>query len=126
MENAVNKALDTRGCVTNLEHISIDEKAFSVGHEYASILIDAKERKVIELTEGRKAENVKAMMFALTNEEVLPQIKMVNLDMWEAYLNSMKTITPNAIQVHDKFHLIQKLSNAINATRKQEVKKNPY
>jgi transposase len=125
MEDAVNKAIDTRGVVSNLEHISIDEKAFARGHEYASILIDAKEGKVLELTEGRKAENVKAMMFALTNEEVLPQVKMVNLDMWEAYMNSMKTIAPNAVQVHDKFHLIQKLSNAINATRKREVKTEP-
>ncbi len=37
----------------------------------------------------------------------------------------MKTITPNAIQVHDKFHLVKKLSDAINKTRQQEVKKEP-
>ncbi len=125
MEDAVNKSLDKRGCVTNLERISIDEKAFTKGHEYASILIDSKEGKVVELTEGRKSENVKAMMFALTNEEVLPQIEMVNLDMWEAYMTSMKTIAPNAVQVHDKFHLVSKLSDAINATRKQEVRTEP-
>lgn len=125
MEAAVNKAVDERGLVSGLEHISIDEKAYSSGHEYASILIDAKEGKVLELTEGRRAENVQAMMFALTGEEVLPEIKMVNLDMWEAYMNSMKTIAPNAVQVHDKFHLVKKLSDAINKTRQQEVRKEP-
>lgn len=125
MEDSVNKALDNRGYVNGLEHISIDEKAYTRGHEYASILIDAKQGKVLELTEGRKAENVQAMMFALTNQEILPDIKMVNLDMWEAYMNSMKIIAPNAVQVHDKFHLIKKLSDAINKTRQQEVKKEP-
>lgn len=68
---------------------------------------------------------MQAMMFALTGEEVLPEIKMVNLDMWEAYMNSMKTIAPNAVQVHDKFHLVKKLSDAINKTRQQEVRKEP-
>ncbi len=56
---------------------------------------------------------------------MLPEVMMVNLDMWEAYINTMKTITPNAIQVHDKFHLVKKLSDAINKTRQQEVKKEP-
>ncbi len=79
----------------------------------------------MELTEGRRAENVQAMVYTLTDQEVLPEIRMVNLDMWEAYMNSMKTIAPNAIQVHDKFHLIKKLSDAINKTRQQEVKKEP-
>jgi transposase len=125
MENAVEGALSKRGTITDIEHISIDEKAFAKGHEYASIVIDAKEAKVLELTEGRKAENVLAMMFALTNEEELPQIKMVNLDMWEAYINVMKKIAPNAIQVHDKFHLIKKLSDAINSIRRKEAKHEP-
>jgi len=125
MEAAVNNAINERGLVSGLEHVSIDEKAYSRGHEYASVLIDAKEGKVLELTEGRRAENVQAMVYTLTGQEVLPEIRMVNLDMWEAYMNSMKTIAPNAIQVHDKFHLIKKLSDAINKTRQQEVKKEP-
>ncbi len=125
METTVNKAIEERGIVDDFKHISIDEKAYAKGHEYATILMDATEGKVLELTEGRKAENVQAMIFALTGKEVLPEVMMVNLDMWEAYINTMKTITPNAIQVHDKFHLVKKLSDAINKTRQQEVKKEP-
>ena len=101
------------------------EKAFARGHDYASILIDSRAGKVLELTEGRKAENVAAMMFTLTDKEILPDIKMVNLDMWEAYMNVMGKIAPNAVQVHDKFHLVQKLSDAINKTRQKEVKTEP-
>ena len=122
MEDAVNKAIDKRGIVNDMEYISIDEKAFAKGHEYASILIDSRVGKVLEMTEGRKAENVAAMVFALSDEEVLPKIKMVNLDMWEAYMKIMGKIAPNAVQIHDKFHLVQKLSDAINKTRQKEVK----
>jgi len=125
MEDAVNKAIEKRGIEDDFEYISIDEKAFARGHDYASILIDSRAGKVLELTEGRKAENVAAMMFALTDKEILPDIKMVNLDMWEAYMNVMGKIAPNAVQVHDKFHLVQKLSDAINKTRQKEVKTEP-
>lgn len=125
MEDAVNKAIEKRGIVADFEYISIDEKAFARGHDYASILIDSRAGKVLELTEGRKAENVAAMVFALTDKEILPDVKMVNLDMWEAYMNVMGKIAPNAVQVHDKFHLVQKLSDAINKTRQKEVKIEP-
>lgn len=37
----------------------------------------------------------------------------------------MEEIAPNAIQVHDKFHLVGKLSEAIDKTRKKEVKTEP-
>ena len=40
MEDAVNNALEKRGFVENLEHISVDEKFYAKGHEYATILID--------------------------------------------------------------------------------------
>ena len=125
MEDAVNKAIEKRGIVADFEYISIDEKAFARGHDYASILIDSRAGKVLELTEGRKAENVAAMVFALTDKEILPDVKMVNLDMWEAYMNVMGKIAPNAVQVHDKFHLVQKLSDAINKKRQKEVKIEP-
>ena len=125
MEDAVNKAIEKRGIVADFEYISIDEKAFARGHDYATILIDSRAGKVLELTEGRKAENVAAMVFALTDKEILPDVKMVNLDMWEAYMNVMGKIAPNAVQVHDKFHLVQKLSDAINKTRQKEVKIEP-
>ena len=40
-------------------------------------------------------------------------------------MNVMGKIAPNAVQVHDKFHLVQKLSDAINKTRQKEVKIEP-
>jgi len=125
MGDAANKAIEQRGVVDDLEYISIDGKAFARGHDYASIPIDPRAGKVLGPTGGRKAENVAATVFALTDKGVLPDVKMVNLDMWEAYMNVMERIAPNAVQVHDKFHLIKKLSDAINKTRQKEVGTGP-
>ncbi len=125
MEDAVEKALETRGEIQDFQHISLDEKAYATGHKYATILIDSDKEYIVELTEGRKEKSVKVLFACVNNQETQPQIKRVNIDMWKPYMNVMNEISPQAIQVHDKFHLVSKLSKAIDKTRKQEVKENP-
>lgn len=125
MEEAVENGLTKRGYVTDLVNVSIDEKAFEKGHNYATILIDSDKDYVVDMVEGRKGEHLKLLFFCGTGQEQQPQLKRVNLDMWEAYINSMKEIAPNAKQVHDKFHLVDKLSQSIDKTRKKEVKTEP-
>lgn len=125
MEDAVENALDMRGEIQDFEHISLDEKSYAKGHEYATILIDSDKEYIVELTEGRKEKSVKILFGCINNQEIQSQIKRVNIDMWKPYMNVMSEIAPQALQVHDKFHLVSKLSDAIDKTRKQEVKENP-
>lgn len=125
MEEAVENGLTKRGLVTDLLNVSLDEKAFVKGHNYATIMIDSDKDYVVEMVEGRKGEHVKLLFYCVTGQEQQQQIKRVNIDMWEAYINTMKEIAPNAIQVHDKFHLICKLSDSIDKTRRKEVKTEP-
>lgn len=122
MEDAVNEALEARGFVTNFKHVSLDEKAYKPGHEYATILIDKDRDRVLNLVQGRKEKSVKALFFELNEQERQPQIEIVNMDMWKAYIGAMKELSPHAVQVHDKFHLIKKLSEAIDKTRREEAK----
>jgi len=125
MEQAVEKSLDERGEISNFENISLDEKAYTKGHQYATILIDSDKEYVVEMVEGRKEKSVRILFYTLNANQYQYQIKRVNIDMWKPYMNAMKDIAPQAIQVHDKFHLIGKLSDSIDKTRKQEVKQNP-
>lgn len=122
MEEAVEKALEKRGFVTDFKNISLDEKAYKPGHEYATILIDSDKECVLNLVEGRKEKSVKVLFFEINEEEKQPQIELVNIDMWKPYMNAMAKISPYAMQVHDKFHLFKKLSEAIDKTRKEELK----
>lgn len=125
MEDSVDYGLENRGFVTDFKNVSLDEKAYKPGHEYATILIDGDKNCVLNLTEGRKEKSVKALFFELNEQEKQPQIERVNIDMWKPYMNVMNELSPHAMQVHDKFHLFQKLSDAIDKTRKSEIKENP-
>ena len=42
--------------------------------------------------------------------------------MWKAYLNGCKEKLPNAKVVHDRFHLVKYLNEAIDKVRRREVK----
>jgi len=125
MENAVNDALDARGEITDLQTISLDEKSFKKGHTYATILVDSQRDYVVEMTEGRAEKNVKMLFYCLTSQEEQPQLQRVNIDMWKPYINAIEEIAPQAMIVHDKFHIVKKLSEAIDKTRRKEVKIEP-
>lgn len=125
MEDKVNRALETRGFINDFKNVSLDEKTYKDGHQYASILIDSDKECVLNLVEGRKEKDVEALFFELNEQDDQPQIEVVNIDMWKAYMNVMRKLSPYALQVHDKFHLVKKLSEAIDNTRKDEVKRNP-
>lgn len=122
MEQAVEYGLTSRGHVTDLKHISIDEKAFKQGHQYATILMDGEQDRVLEMTEGRKQEQAEMILYQVTGKEVNETIETVTLDMWKPFMNAMEKSAPNAVQIHDKFHIFQYLSKSIDRTRKAEIK----
>ena len=125
MESAVEKALEARGDITDLTTISLDEKAFKEGHQYATILTDSKKDCVVELAEGRAEKDVKALLYGVTSQETQPELQRVNMDMWKPYINVIEEVAPQAMIVHDKFHIVRKLSGAIDKTRRKEVKNQP-
>ena len=125
MEDAVEKALEARGAVTDLTAISLDEKAFRSGHHYATILVDSEKDCVVELGEGRAEKDVKTLLYCITSQEEQPQLERVNMDMWQPYINVIEEVAPQAAIVHDKFHIVKKLSEAIDKTRRKEVKNEP-
>lgn len=125
MDDAVGQALEKRGYVTNFKNISIDEKSYAQGHEYATILMDSDKEYIIDMHEGRKEKNLKALFSLVSGQDTQPQLEIVNIDMWQPYMNVIKEIAPQSTIVHDKFHVLDKLSKAIDNTRKKEVHENP-
>ncbi len=125
MDDAVEQALEKRGYVTNFKNISIDEKSYAQGHEYATILMDSDKEYIIDMHEGRKEKSLKALFSLVSGEEKQPHLEIVNIDMWQPYMNVIKEIAPQSTIVHDKFHVLDKLSKAIDNTRKKEVHENP-
>jgi transposase len=124
MEDAVETGLSLRGELINFTNISIDEKSYAKGHEYATIVMDSDKEYIMEVHEGREEKSLKALLYNVSGREQHPQLKIVNMDMWQPYMNAIEEIAPQATIVHDKFHVVKKLSEAIDNTRKKEVKEN--
>lgn len=106
------------------EHLSIDEKSFKKGHQYISVLSHPKSGCIIEVEEGRTIEATENLIDKSLTKQQQKEIQTMSMDMWKSYLRVVKEKLPNASIIHDKFHLIKYLNEAIDKVRRREVKTN--
>jgi transposase len=99
-------------------NLGIDEIAYEKGHKYLTVVRDVDLGKVIWVGEGRKKETLDEFFHKLGAEKAL-RIQHVVMDMWDAYISSVRANT-DAIIVFDKFHVAKKINEAVDAVRKQE------
>jgi transposase len=123
MKKSVERGLALRQEVsTPIKKLAIDEKSRQTGHHYVTILSDASEGKVLEVSEDRTLESVQEVYKTLNNKQ-LQSVESVTMDMWSAFETVTKVIIPQADIVHDRFHLAAYLNNAVDITRRAENKK---
>lgn len=103
------------------EHVSIDEKAYKVGHKYGTILYDD-DGLVIDVVDGRTTQSVKELFTKRLTEEQRKGIKTICMDMWDNFIDGAKLYLRNALICHDHYHLITYLNKAVDCVRKREVK----
>ena len=123
MRKSVERGLSLRQNVSiPLKKLAIDEKSRQTGHHYVTILSDAVEGKVLEVSEDRTVEAVQKAYNALTTKQ-LESVESVAMDMWSPFESVTKQVIPQADVVHDRFHLSAYLNNAVDITRRAENKK---
>lgn len=105
------------------EHISIDEKSFKKGHKYVSVLSDPISGVVINVSEDRDTSSCEKLIKETFTDETIEKVKTVSMDMWKPFLNTAKKLLPGSKIVHDRFHLVKYLNEAIDKVRRREVKK---
>jgi len=122
MKRAVERGLNRRK-LENISNIGIDEKAFRTGYSYMTLVNDLDRGCVLYVAEGREQSSLDPFWSALTPDQ-LNGIQAVAMDMWEAYLNSIRAHLPGADQkvVFDKFHIAQHLGEAVDLVRRAEQK----
>jgi transposase len=121
IERAVQRGLKRRD-TDSVEHVGIDEKSFRRGQDYISLMTDLDGSRVLEVSEGRDETAANRLWKSLSSGNK-QQIKAVAVDMWSAYLNSIRANAPNADIVHDRFHVSKCLNEAVDKVRRQEHKK---
>jgi transposase len=122
IHSSVKRGMERRPKDVAFKHLSLDEKSFSKGHQYISVLSSPLAGCVIDVVAGRNKQATKALLEQVITPENRDFVETVSLDMWKAYLSSVEEILPKADIVHDRFHLIKYLNDAIDKVRRREVK----
>ena len=86
------------------QFLGIDEFARRKGHRYDTILCDLEARQVLEVSMGRKQEEVVALLSRLSDPDA---VKAVSMDMSASYRPAVQLCLPKAQIVVDHFHVIQ-------------------
>lgn len=117
-ERAVERGLEQRKA-EDLPQVGMDEKNFGSGHSYITLMTDLQRQRVLEVSEDREEKSADALWEKLTPQQ-RQSVKAVAVDMWPAYVNAAGRAAPQAAVVHDKFHIIKHLNEAVDKIRRQE------
>ena len=104
-----------------LPRIGIDEKAFSKGQSYITLLYDLDNSTVEAITDGNNTESGNACFSKLSLEQIV-SVEAVAMDMSAAYVKAAKQCIPLAEEkiVHDRFHVMQHATKAVDKVRRGE------
>jgi transposase len=92
-----------------LHAVGIDEWAWRRGHRYGTILVDLETHRVVDVLPDRSAASVAAWLARH------PTIQVVCRDRSDLYADGIRRGAPEAVQVVDRFHLVQNLRQALEA-----------
>lgn len=77
-------------------------------------MIDTKTKKIIDLLDSRKEEDVSCLL------KSFPEIELISRDGSPVYAKAISTALPNAVQITDRFHLLRNLTDrAIDEIQKR-------
>lgn len=98
--------------------IGIDEIAVRKGHIYETVLVDLKYGGVLGMTHERSYEAASQL---LKVHPVLSQatIQTIVVDMWDPFHKAIHKVLPSAMIVIDKYHVVQKVTQALDQVRKK-------
>lgn len=103
--------------------LAVDETSFKRGHKYVTLMVDAAKRRVIDVEPGKDAETLRNFVKQLEAKSGSREnITDVTSDMSKAFMGEAARSFPNAKLTIDKFHVKQKLTEALNAVRQEEQK----
>lgn len=128
MTQAVKRGLERRDLdkVTDVGAVALltsfdDEKSFGKGQDYVSIMTDIQGKRVLEVAPERTKDAADSLWKTLSDEQK-EQIQAVSMDMWQAFMSSAAENVPNAKIVHDRFHIVKYLNEAVDKVRRAENK----
>lgn len=126
MDRAVKRGLAKRD-VSKASTLAFDEKSFLKGQSYVAVMVetsrsDGGKNRVLEVAKGADAEAFGELWKSLP-KEVREQIRAASMDMAEAPQAAARQHAPQAATIFDRFHVVAKAGEAVDAVRKEEHRK---
>jgi len=113
--------------ISNVEALGVDEIQWQKGHNYLTLIYQINQgcRRLLWVGEERTKKTLFRFFkeFEDLDEGFADRIKIICSDMWKPYLNVIAEKLPNAINVLDKFHIMQKFSKALDKVRATEARR---
>lgn len=103
------------------KRIGVDEKSFTKGHNYETLVYDIDQGTVEYVCDNREQKSLESyyQQFSLEERESIISVAM---DMWVPYIAATKAYVPKAEEkiVFDRYHVMKCVTDAVDKTRKQE------
>ncbi|WP_404962391.1 ISL3 family transposase [Streptomyces sp. 147326] len=90
--------------------LGIDEFAFGKGHTYGTVLVDVESSRPVDVLPDRETGTVAAWIQEHPGAEIICRDRLM------AFTKAIRQAAPNALEVADRWHLLQNLSTAIEKT----------
>ncbi|HEY3328407.1 MAG TPA: ISL3 family transposase [Capsulimonadaceae bacterium] len=120
MHRAVQRGLLRRDGNLIMTNLAIDEKSIQRGHSYATILSDTEHQRVVEIVEDRTLAAAENLLCIALSQAQKACVRSVSMDMWPAFQKALRSVLPDADHVHDRYHVVAYLANAVDQTRRSE------
>ncbi|WP_141523308.1 MULTISPECIES: ISL3 family transposase [Bacillus] len=101
-----------------VKRVCIDDFALKKRHTYGTIMVDLDTHQVVDLIRSRNGEEVTSWL------KTFPNLEIVSRDGSITYAHSIAGAHPNAIQISDRFHLLQNLTKYCTEFFKSIIKTN--
>lgn len=104
--------------------IGIDEWQYGNGHKYVTLVYQINEgmKRLLFISKDRTKEALNKFFDELGTERN-KIIEYVCTDMWKNYLTVIKERIPNALNILDRFHIVQNLNKALDMVRASETRR---
>ena len=109
--------------IDGIEAIGIDEIQFGKGHNYLTLVyqLEAGRRRLLFISRERTKKAL-SKIFDEFGSKRTQALKFICTDMWKNYLDVIAEKAPQALNILDRFHIVQHLGKAINRIRIDEVR----
>jgi len=106
----------------DLRLIGVDELSYRRHHEYVTVVVDHERGRVVWASKGKSAATLQRF-FEDLGPERCSQLEAVTLDLSKAYIKAVTEATPQAKLIFDRFHVQRLAHDALDQTRRDEVRK---